>query len=117
MVSRACCVAKLMGVSVFGIISILIDDPQVRLIGMAILLNGYMCHTLNTKEIIVWDVFCNVMLAIYGNARTTWQPYTLVLTVVAACGFVLSSRHTNSYAVHVALVQLPMAIALVHLSR
>jgi hypothetical protein len=112
-----CCAIKLLGVSFFAIPLVARDDAVVKFVSAAVLTNGFVCHTLNTPAVIVWDVVWNVAFVAFVNSATSWQPQTVWLTLVSFCGFGSSCSSPSSVScslIHVVFVQWPLLVALLH---
>lgn len=104
-VTRACGVAALAGPIV-----VLSNDDEQRTLALIVLLNGLLCHLLG---FVLWDVAWNVALILWINARTAWQPYTLLLSLFAGLVFRVTDGHPWLAWLHVLGVQLPLMACLV----
>lgn len=65
-------------------------------VGYVIAANGVVAHFAKAIDhrygdaIIQYDTACNVLLIIFVIVTTTWQPWTIVVSIVGACGFACS---------------------------
>ena len=91
--------------------------------GCAVAINGVACHGLMAVEsrwaatLRVWDVTCNVLMALYANLHSCGQPCVLLLTAFALVAWRLNQRSApgvGKAAVHAVGVQLPVLAALMH---
>jgi len=106
---------KACGLVAFGAVAVLTRDAGVRAVAAAVVVNGLLCHSTNHPCLVGWDVLVNAVLVAEVNRLTAWQPQTAILTALALAGFAASSARPCSVprsAVHVACVQLPLAVAL-----
>ena len=106
---------KLLGLVVFCMVFLHGSLGGQREFAFVVLLNGIICHLFGGCT---WDVACNAVMIAYVNATTTWQPYTLALTVVAVSTYLGKKRLCRSRCEfresveHVLLIQIPLVIAL-----
>ena len=60
-----------------------------------------------------WDVSCNVVLVLYVNYKTDFQPETFVLTLIAVFSWIVNNTLLDRAAVvHAMFVQWPLCVAL-----
>ena len=68
-------------------------------VGYVIAANGVIAHFAKAighrcgDGLITYDTACNVLLIIFVIVTTTWQPWSLIVCVVGACGFAFSFRY------------------------
>jgi hypothetical protein len=109
------CPAKALGLVSFVVVAAITEDAIVRVVALLVLANGLLCHVHASAESILWDVACNVVLAIVVNCTTSWQPYTGLLTLVSLAAFAVSAGRPNTPrydAMHVVFVQAYGALCL-----
>jgi hypothetical protein len=88
-------------------------------IGVLVFVNGVLCHGARAfcperayRLARNWDVGCNVLLVLYVNARTAWQPWTLLLTEAATFAWLVNNVLLGqSMWVHAIAVQWPLCVA------
>ncbi len=90
-------------------------------IGYIVFINGILCHwscafdcSLKTQKFCQYlDIITNILLALYVNYYTTWQPWTIIITSLVVI-FWLFNRNRPNYSVtqHTLFVQLPLFICL-----
>lgn len=108
---------KLVGLLPFAWIAWSEADFEKRAMGTAIAVNGVLCHWHGKNAFVLWDVFANLLLILYANTHTEWQPQSALLTALSFSSFAWSYPHPSSLfhcAAHVLLVQGSMAVALAH---
>ena len=57
-----------------------------------------------------WDVLCNLLAGIYVNYSTSWQPYTIIFTLLAVVSWKLNKYFNNNKLIHAFFVQNPLCI-------
>lgn len=109
------------GCTLFLVVALLQTSLFAMLCGIAVFLNGvptHIAHGLewqNAYQLRIWDVLCNVVLAITVNYTTRSQPATAVLTLTALVSWRLNQRTRHPLIkslAHLLAVQLPMLSAL-----
>ena len=82
-----------------------------------IIINGTLFH--GTKFIYpkysdkfrTWDVICNLLISIYVNYTSTWQPYTKMFILFAGICWRLNTYfNNNNKFIHAFFVQTPLYI-------
>ena len=67
-----------------------------RIISFIIFFNGVLCHGTSMVYFkykiyfIRFDILSNILLTIYINYYTLWQPYTSLITVTMATGWIIN---------------------------
>jgi hypothetical protein len=88
-------------------------------IGALVFVHGALCHNARAfcsertyRLARDWDVGCNVLLVLFVNAHTAWQPQTLLLTDVATAAWLANNAWLGqSMWVHALAVQWPLCVA------
>ena len=109
------CLVKALGLVSFAVVAATVEDAVVRAVALLVLANGLLCHVHGARDYVMWDVLCNVALAVLVNATSGSQPYTLGLTLLSGAAFAASAGHPNSLPhdlVHVLFVQAAGALGL-----
>jgi hypothetical protein len=106
---------KLLGVVILGGLAFAHKkDWVLRWIALTVIANGILCHGISTPTLVNWDIFCNILLALYINSTTCWQPQCMIVSLWSFCAFLTVHDRTSLWAflVHVMLVQAPMMFVL-----
>ena len=68
-------------------------------VGYVIAANGIAAHFAKAIDhkfadtLIQYDIACNVLLVMFVVMTTTWQPWTIIVSIVGGCGFFCSFRY------------------------
>ena len=105
------------GICLVGsVVLALAPSATVRLVVVAIIVNGLLCHLTRRRSFVVWDVLFNLSIVILVNVTTAWQPETLVSSAVGSVFFLVSARHPDGLwaeVMHVCMVQWTFAYCLI----
>ena len=87
------------------------------LFGLIVLINGILCHggALLGKSLWKIDLISNIIMIIFTNIKTSWQPHTIYLSGIAMIIYTLKvslCQNIMEPFIHILLVQLPLAICL-----
>ena len=104
---------RVFGLSLFIYIFFTENTIVQKYISLTALINGLLCHLTMNKYCICWDILVNIVLIIFININTKWQPYTFLLSLVALIGFIISRSKKNYALIHVFFVQWVLGFCLI----
>ncbi len=108
---------KAVGICLVGsVVLVLAPSASVRLVVVAIIVNGLLCHLTQRVAFVAWDVLFNLSTVILVNVTTAWQPETIISSAVGGFFFLVSVRHPETLwaeVMHVFLVQWMFAYCLI----
>jgi len=85
---------------------------------LLIYVNGVLCHTygVNNKIIVYYDIIINVVSIIYVNIKTSWQYYTLIISLYGLIVFIIKDLYVINdklnQIIHVTNIHIPFSIAM-----
>ena len=77
-------------------------------ISLIILINGILYHTFGNICLMRIDILSNLLLGIYVNFYTKFQPFTIIMSLMSLMIFI----YNKSNIIHVFGIQLPLAFCL-----
>ena len=90
------------------------NNSNIRsVISIIIIVNGFICHYWYHTEYWKIDVATNAILITFINYTTTWQPFTIIITIIAIFSWFIKPVHLMINAcIHIFMVQFLLAIPL-----
>ena len=105
---------KISGLIVFFWILCFAESFIQKIVSAIVLCNGILCHGIGHQSLIACDICVNIALCLWVNFTTSYQPTTIILTILACIAWLLSRSHPNLSIIHVLCVQWVLAYCLIH---